>query len=117
MKAGVPFRQHLQELAETVEKCSALLPSLEGAAEVLCRCLRSGNKVLACGNGGSAADCQHWAAEMLKGSLSTHADIDREPRREPIETAQQLQALALCERLIEFKGEEPLGETGGAWVT
>jgi len=26
--------------------------------------LKNGNKVLLCGNGGSAADCQHWAAEM-----------------------------------------------------
>jgi D-sedoheptulose 7-phosphate isomerase len=28
-------------------------------------CLRSGGKILACGNGGSAADAQHFAAELL----------------------------------------------------
>lgn len=65
MNAGVPFRQHLQEFAETVEKSSALVPSLEGAAEVLCRCLRSGNKVLACGNGGSACDAMHLVEELV----------------------------------------------------
>jgi len=34
------------------------------AAESLCSCFRSGNKVLFCGNGGSAADAQHLAAEF-----------------------------------------------------
>ena len=27
--------------------------------------LSNGNKILACGNGGSAADCQHFAAELV----------------------------------------------------
>jgi D-sedoheptulose 7-phosphate isomerase len=29
------------------------------------QCLRSDGKILACGNGGSAADCQHFSAELL----------------------------------------------------
>jgi D-sedoheptulose 7-phosphate isomerase len=65
MKAGVPFREHLQELGETVEKCLALLPSLEHAAGDLCRCLRNGNKVFACGNGGSACDAMHLVEELV----------------------------------------------------
>lgn len=35
------------------------------AIEILCTCFRSGNKLLLCGNGGSAADCQHVAAEFM----------------------------------------------------
>jgi D-sedoheptulose 7-phosphate isomerase len=35
------------------------------AANVIITCLRSGGKVLVCGNGGSAADSQHFAAEMI----------------------------------------------------
>ena len=49
-------------------------PALEPCAadiELAFSALRTGyatdGKVLLCGNGGSAADCQHWAAEMLKG--------------------------------------------------
>ena len=34
------------------------------ASGVFIETLKNGNKVLLCGNGGSAADCQHWAAEM-----------------------------------------------------
>ena len=34
-------------------------------AEVLASSLRSGGKLLLCGNGGSAADCQHLAAELI----------------------------------------------------
>ena len=32
---------------------------------MLFRSLSNGNKILACGNGGSAADCQHFAAELI----------------------------------------------------
>lgn len=33
--------------------------------ESIVACLTNGSKVLACGNGGSAADCQHFAAELV----------------------------------------------------
>jgi D-sedoheptulose 7-phosphate isomerase len=39
--------------------------SLRVAADVLATCLLSDGKILACGNGGSAADAQHFAAEMI----------------------------------------------------
>ena len=35
------------------------------AVELMCGALRTGGKILACGNGGSAADAQHFAAELL----------------------------------------------------
>ena len=37
------------------------------AAEILATAFMSGNKVLLCGNGGSAADCQHMATEFISG--------------------------------------------------
>lgn len=40
------------------------LPQLAQAARLLATALRAGNKVLACGNGGSAGDAQHFAAEL-----------------------------------------------------
>lgn len=41
------------------------LKRLEEIADVLARALRSGRKILLCGNGGSAADSQHIAAEFI----------------------------------------------------
>lgn len=38
---------------------------IEQAARLLCDTLKSGNKILLFGNGGSAADCQHIAAEFV----------------------------------------------------
>ena len=42
----------------------ALLRTLERAASVIEECFRAGGKVYFCGNGGSAADAQHLAAEF-----------------------------------------------------
>ncbi len=43
----------------------ALATPIAAAAERMVRCLMSDRKILSCGNGGSAADSQHFAAEML----------------------------------------------------
>lgn len=40
-------------------------PTVAGAAQALAAALKAGNKVLICGNGGSAADSQHFAAELV----------------------------------------------------
>lgn len=37
------------------------------ALDILKTCVNNGNKILLCGNGGSAADCEHIAGELLKG--------------------------------------------------
>ena len=59
-------REHLLQSAETkrqtVEQC---MDDIVAAAEIMASDLRSGGKVLLCGNGGSAADCQHMAAELV----------------------------------------------------
>jgi D-sedoheptulose 7-phosphate isomerase len=41
------------------------LPSLVHAAQVLSDAFATGHKLMLCGNGGSAADCQHVAAEFV----------------------------------------------------
>jgi D-sedoheptulose 7-phosphate isomerase len=43
----------------------ALAGPIAEAAERMVQCLKSDGKILACGNGGSAADCQHFSAELL----------------------------------------------------
>jgi len=43
----------------------ALCAAAQRAASLLAACLRNGGKLLLCGNGGSAADAQHWAGELV----------------------------------------------------
>ncbi|MGI4848448.1 MAG: phosphoheptose isomerase [Janthinobacterium lividum] len=58
--------QHFQESAELKMQAAELLsPAIEAAVELMFTALSNGNKILACGNGGSAADCQHFAAELV----------------------------------------------------
>jgi phosphoheptose isomerase len=40
-------------------------PAVAAAAELIAKTFRAGGKLLLCGNGGSAADCQHLAAEFV----------------------------------------------------
>jgi D-sedoheptulose 7-phosphate isomerase len=47
------------------DAAAALAPAIARAAAMLTECLLADGKVLACGNGGSAADAQHFAAEMV----------------------------------------------------
>ncbi len=49
------FNQIVIPMADDTEKC----------AKLLCNALRNGNKILIMGNGGSAADAQHFAAELV----------------------------------------------------
>jgi len=42
-----------------------LIPAISQAAQVIFNCVNAGGKVLVCGNGGSAADAQHFAAELV----------------------------------------------------
>jgi D-sedoheptulose 7-phosphate isomerase len=53
----------LSQLASTV--ADTLEGHIEQAGKLVADCLLTGNKVLACGNGGSAADAQHFVAELV----------------------------------------------------
>ena len=48
-----------------LQSMDALAKPIAAAAERMVQCLRADGKILACGNGGSAADSQHFAAELL----------------------------------------------------
>ena len=49
--------------------------------EILADCFEKGGKVLCCGNGGSAADCDHFAGELLKGFLKKRPLPDSEKEK------------------------------------
>jgi D-sedoheptulose 7-phosphate isomerase len=51
--------------AVTARAALELPPVLERTVTAVHECLRAGGKILACGNGGSAADAQHLAAELV----------------------------------------------------
>ena len=58
--------RHFSDSAQTkLAAMNALAEPIASAAELMSRCLLTDGKILACGNGGSAADSQHFAAEML----------------------------------------------------
>jgi D-sedoheptulose 7-phosphate isomerase len=69
-KENMTSEQHIKEMFErsistkqaTVSTC---LPAMARIAWLLAKSLRGGGKILLCGNGGSAANAQHLAAELL----------------------------------------------------
>ena len=48
-------------------------PKIVEAASLIIEAFRNNNKVLICGNGGSAADSQHFAAEFVKIYIESHS--------------------------------------------
>lgn len=59
------FIDELEEHRETINNVASCNGVIEAAAELLINTLQQGGKLLLCGNGGSAADCQHIAAEFV----------------------------------------------------
>jgi len=55
----------LEEHLKVVKQLELSLELLSAVAARMCRTLQSGHIVFWCGNGGSAADCQHLAAELV----------------------------------------------------
>src|SRR5512139_912014 len=57
---------HFQSSAQTqLDAAEALTPTIESAARLMVHSLAQGNKIMACGNGGSAAHAQHFASVMI----------------------------------------------------
>ncbi len=59
------FRQGISEHLEVIASLTQQESVLQKIAEEMARAILSGHKVLWCGNGGSAADSQHLAAELM----------------------------------------------------
>ena len=70
---ALPRNVHIACFVEDIDKLLQRRPELAScrkdiilACEAILNCFRSGNQVLLCGNGGSAADCEHIAGELVK---------------------------------------------------
>jgi len=60
------LKQHFDEGVELRRRMAETLPAeIARAGTALAKAIQAGRKALACGNGGSAADSQHFAAEMV----------------------------------------------------
>lgn len=59
------FDSELRKHLECMAQLEASAAPVEGVADLLARTIRNGRKILICGNGGSAADAQHFAAELI----------------------------------------------------
>jgi D-sedoheptulose 7-phosphate isomerase len=58
-------RRHFEESIATKQAAVVLAPAIAAAAATMTRCLLEDGKILSCGNGGSAADAQHFSSELL----------------------------------------------------
>lgn len=61
----VSLRDGLEEHIDLFRRLDGLAAAVEKAADFLAASLTAGNKLMLCGNGGSAADSQHLAAEFV----------------------------------------------------
>ena len=57
--------EQLQELEALTREMNHHLPEVQHASDLILATLKNGNKVLACGNGGSASDAMHLVEELV----------------------------------------------------
>ena len=55
----------INDAVQVLESLKRLEPQVNRAADLIGDCFRTGNKLLMCGNGGSAADASHFATELV----------------------------------------------------
>jgi D-sedoheptulose 7-phosphate isomerase len=71
-KFETELKAHQSVLKHTVEQAGDVIGQI---AESILNCFRQGNKLLICGNGGSAADAQHVAGEFVNRYHHDHAAL------------------------------------------
>ncbi len=118
MSAEARIRAYLQETVGTVtrtaERCAE---NIGEASAVIADSIRRGGKVLICGNGGSAADSQHLAAELV-GTLTVDR---RRPAIPAIALTTDTSILTAVANDFGFEGVfarqvEALGRTGDVLI-
>lgn len=67
---------YIENLIARYPSLDAIKSDISAAADLMTETYLSGGKILLCGNGGSAADCDHIAGELLKGFLSPRKITD-----------------------------------------
>lgn len=78
----------MEELLVRYPALEACREDMIAALKLICGTYKSGGKVLVCGNGGSAADCEHIVGELMKGFLKKRVVKDE---RIPKELSEKMQ--------------------------
>ena len=81
----------INSLIERYPTLAVARGDIESALGVLTESYEKGSKLLLCGNGGSAADCDHIAGELLKGFMS----------KRPLTEAKKAEMRSLCPDLCD----------------
>jgi D-sedoheptulose 7-phosphate isomerase len=68
-------QQYFRRVAENFALLAELSPVIDEAAAAMVEAVRGGQKVMFCGNGGSAADSQHLAAELMGRYLKDRSPL------------------------------------------
>ncbi|MEA3224132.1 MAG: D-sedoheptulose 7-phosphate isomerase [Thermodesulfobacteriota bacterium] len=69
------IKQTIQDNITLHENLFDIIPKIEAVAKVMLGCISKGNKIMFAGNGGSAADAQHLAAELVNRFLMERSPI------------------------------------------
>ena len=93
------FKNQILESIELKEKLFHLKNDVENAINLISKTLVKKNKVLICGNGGSAADAQHLSAEFL---VRLRPHINRKPYP-VISLAMDTSTITACANDYDFK--------------
>ena len=78
MKIKEIFEKELSQNLKTHLMLKDLLPEIERAVKIIHKKIKLGGKLLFCGNGGSAADAQHLATELVVSRLKL---VDHKAKR------------------------------------
>ena len=92
MKLSKDFLKELTLNVETHLQLESLFPDIEKAIKIIHKKIKLGGKLMFCGNGGSAADAQHFSAEYL---VRLRPNINRKPLP-AISLAQDTSTLTAC---------------------
>ena len=82
----------MNELLKRYPALAECEKDISAAVDTLCAVFRAGGKLLLCGNGGSAADCEHISGELLKGFLDKR-EIPRGEREEMLSRCPEIAPL------------------------
>ncbi len=86
---SINVKKSLVDQINQIEKCT----------KIISNCIKKGNKVFICGNGGSAADAQHLSAEFL---VRLNPNINRKPLP-VVSLALDTSTLTACSNDYDFK--------------
>ncbi len=93
--------KYIDNVVKNFPELSSVKKDVTAAFSLLVETFKNGGKLLLCGNGGSAADCDHIAGELLKGFMLKRS-LNKEDSEKLREYAQKLQYGFPCIPLTAF---------------